>query len=250
MKKFLFGCGLTLLALTLLVGCASFGSMLTYETTILHPNGTITWAPGLDVAANYEARQAATYQKAQQVKVWKFVGWDYEFEKIALSNAIAKGTHRLGEMVSNMYRTGGYYTSAVYGNSGEVLQEGKIIESKTILIDPTKPGTYYAVEVKTTENQIINVVDEAQYQTYYKAFRTDKIAYISEKLGGSFRDMADNNVFYLHGGKVSGKKIKSAFEKQLMKLPPGTVLINGGLNDDLVIVAEIVDGVIECQVSE
>jgi hypothetical protein len=104
------------------------------------------------ISANNEATQAATDQTTQQVVVWQFVGWDFEFNKTDLSNAIANGTHRLGKMINNTHyvggRTGGGIASVSGGNNFTPGTPGRVE-----LIDPSKPATYYPVYVKTIENR-------------------------------------------------------------------------------------------------
>jgi len=255
------------LVLTILVGCASldsfaYGSDIDHETSIMFPDRTFAWAPGLDYPeednrAQQEAKQKATYQKVEQVAVWEFVGWDFEFDKTTLAMEIQKGNLRLGEMINNIgLKLGsGHYGQLSPGGNWKVAGE----DSSTGLIDPSKPGTYSPVYAKKIVNQTVNVVDEAKYKQYYEQYyhayvetrRENAFAHIGKKLEGSFVDVADGDKFYLTGGgSVSGKGIKYHFRKRLEKLAPGSVLSYGGLYDDVVIMARIEDGVLVCQKSE
>jgi len=233
----------------ILAGCTSlenlvYGGSVDNETSILYPDGTIVWAVELNKAADEEARQAATYQKVEQVAIWKFLGWDFEFDKTTLATEIQKGNLRLGDRVNNLgFKSGGRFRGAhgaetVYGDG----------ESSIILIDPSRPSSYYAVQAKRIENRTVDALDKAKYQEYFVLSRNAKIAYIHEKLSGYFVDVTDDEKFYFNdGGSISGKTVKARFEKRLKELAPGSMLINGGFYDDSVITASIVDGILVCQ---
>jgi uncharacterized protein YceK len=275
MKKNLL---LFLVLAPLLTGCATmmYGDKVNHGTTVFYPDGTVMWAPDLEYdgdgstrasnEADSIARREATYQTTKQYAVWKFAGYDYEFNKMELSSAIAKGTHRLGEQINNLRVQPGRIGNVHAGSSTEaprVLSEST--PAKIVLIDPSKPGTYCAVEVKTIENRTVNALDDATYQRVFKqnyqqlyerynqeytAKREHAFAYIKEKMQGDLADLPDDMVISAAGGKLTGKDLKSMLQRRLTELPAGSVLVAGGAHDDLVLVASINNGVFECKMAK
>jgi hypothetical protein len=283
MKKKLVLGGLFMMLVVLFAGCASTLSSLGNEksvgdeTTVLYQDGTVKWAYLLDIKARVAAREKASYQTTNQVEVvvWKPAGYDFEYDRAELTKGIQSGNYRIGKAVTNGYWVDGYVTAEskviepkktrvkdAKGNTIATIEEGEYgIEYGPIeshggywqKLHEDRPEKYNEVEVKTIENRSVSSieVDQEKYQTAYDAAKKEMMDYIIEKMDRPFRDLTDDDVFnFVYGGKIKGKKIKSVFEKQLQTLPAGTVLINGGLNKDLVMMAEVVDGVLKCQVSE
>jgi hypothetical protein len=285
MKKRIWFVGvLAALCMVVLSGCASTlsslgnGKSIGDETTVLYPDGAVEWAHLLDIIASIYAEKEATYQKIEPYVVWKSAGFDFEYDRAELTKGIQSGNYRIGKAIENGVWIPGYVTGGTgtvtggkkttatikdkQGRTIATVEEGsnvvdieydpvEVVKGRWVKTYPDRPERYKEVEVKTIENRTVNVVDETKYQTYYDARWTEITDYIIKKLGGPFRDIADDEVFYFtHGGKVNAKKMKSIFQQQLAALPSGTVLINGGLNNDLVMIAEVVDGVLKCQISE
>jgi hypothetical protein len=138
-------------------GCASLMSALTGETedidtstSIYHSDGTFSWAAKIDRFARAAADNKASRQRqvTQQQTVWKFVGYDYEFNQGELKAGIAQGKYRLG--------------AAVYMGSGIQTGFGEYSMG-------TRDGYAYQVLVKTTENvtSTVTEVDKTLWQETY-----------------------------------------------------------------------------------
>jgi hypothetical protein len=210
-----FKMGMLVLALTLLTltGCASlwnltrFDTNIENDTSIVNPDGTITWAPFLYGGSESDAREAATsqHQETRQVYIWTVQGSEYEYDKAALSRGIAEGIFRYGYRLANGART---------------------------------------IEVRTINTQTVNVsvVDQAKLQTLYEQYVNDKRKYIHQNLdeidAENSVDLADTDrVYFWRGGSATGKTLKDHFSKRLQTLGQGVALINGGSRNDTVIVA-------------
>jgi hypothetical protein len=252
MKKKLVLGGLYVAMAVLLAGCASLvlamdnqslGSNMSIgeETSVLYPDGTGTWANWLKKSASDDATKKATYQTVQQVEEWPFLCYDYEMNSAELTRGLRAGTYRQGKAY---YQPGQIDTTAVVRGGTTVGSAG------------TSGYTYYAIHVRKIVNQTVNAVDQGRYQTYYAAIIKEKTAALQQKYNNAVknparRDVSDDETFtYVNGGTVKGKKIKSALENQLLTLPPGTVLYNGGVYNSWIIRAEMVDGILKCQVSQ
>jgi hypothetical protein len=214
------------------------GTTIGKETTVMYPGGGGEWAAWLYESASNDATKKATYQTVQQFEEWPFLCYDYEMDKAELARGLRAGIYRAGEA---------YYQPGT-GNSG-YTGRGVSVES-TIT-----PGyTYYAVHMKKIVNQTVDAVDQAKYQTYYSTILNEKTAALQQKYNDAartYRDVSDDEVFvYVNGGTVKGKKIKSTLYDQLLNSSPGTILLNGGVYNSWIIKAEIVDGILKCQISE
>jgi hypothetical protein len=247
-NKFVFG-GLCVAMAVLLAGCASLAlamgnqslggnTSIGEETSVISPGGTGRWASWLQKSASDDATEKATYQTVQQVEEWPFLCYDYEIDSAELNRGLRAGTYRQGKA---------YYQPST-GNAG--------FSSRTVNVESTvTPGyTYYAIHVRKIVNQTVNVVDQGKYQTYYATIIKEKTAVLQQKYNNAvknpaLRDVSDDDVFvYVNGGRVKGKAIKSTLEKQLLTLPSGTVLYNGGIYNSWIIRAEMVNGILKCQV--
>jgi hypothetical protein len=260
------------------------------ETTIFYPDKSLVWAGELTAASPlsntymYQAsqyyREQATYQTTARVAGWEQAGWDFEYtDKIALNREIQAGNYRLGAVINNVGRTPG--NAGVRANSAASVRDeftvkdprGKVIGTvegppytrvlsndpidwgHDYLIDPDKPRTYRPVFIKTVTNQTVNAVDEKQFSANYRALVKEKQDWIIFNYldDSGFREVTDTDTFNFTGaGAVSGKKVKAILADQLKYLPPGTVLVNGGINDNpgycFILKAQTAGGVLKCQV--
>jgi hypothetical protein len=255
------------------------------ETTIFYPDKSLVWAVEL-TAANplsntymYQASQyyqeQATYQTTAQVAGWEQAGWDFEYtDKIALNREIQAGNYRLGAVINNVGRTPPTFTDGpgrivrdkftVKDPSGKTISTvegppykvgGTMDWGHDYLIDPDKPRTYRPVYTKTVTNQTVNAVDQKQFLANYNALVKEKKDWIIFNFldDSGFREVTDTDTFNFTGaGAVSGKKVKAILAYQLKYLPPGTVLVNGGINDNpgycFILKAQTAGGVLKCQV--
>jgi hypothetical protein len=276
--------GFCVMLAVLCAGCASSIKYLGNDkflgdaTTVLYPDDTVKWAELVRISAVGEAMiqaaSQASYQTTQAHEVWKPAGYDFQYDRAELTQGIQEGNYRIGKATQNSYWVSGYTT----GGGDVVTRETARIEDdrgrtiatvkETGVTPPTevheghwqklyadRPDRYNEVEVKTIENRTVTARDDAKYQAVYaevyEAKENEIKEYITTKFQGAFRDIADDEVFDLpHDGKVKGKKIKLTLEKQLLTLPPGTILINGIRTSQEIITAQIVDGVFRCLVSQ
>jgi hypothetical protein len=202
--------------LPLLAGsCAGLMAALTGETedidastTVLHSDGTVTWAAKIDQFARAAANNKASRQRqvTQQQTIWKFVGYDYEFNQGELKAGIAQGKYKLGESVYIPSR--GAYTGFDEYSMGS-------------------GGNYaYQVLVKTTENvtKTVTEVDQKLWQETYAESSARYQDYIITKwVKGDYDEDADENASPVR------KKVMARLEERLRKnLLPGTELVYGG----------------------
>jgi hypothetical protein len=197
-------------------GCASLMAAFTGETedidgstTILQSDGDIIWAAKIDQFARAAADSKASRQRqvTRQQTVWKFVGYDYEFNQGELKARIAQGKYKLGEAV---YHAG-------YSQSGGIAGEGTEYVSS---------GFYaYQVLVKTTENVTSTAtdVDKDLWQKTYAESSALYQDYISARLANIDFDDAVVNASPVR------KKVMARLEQRLREgLLPGTALVYGG----------------------
>jgi hypothetical protein len=256
------------------------------ETTIFYPDKSLVWAKELTAASPlsntymYQASQyyqeQATYQTTVRVAGWEQAGWDFEYtDKIALNREIQAGNYRLGAVINNVGRTPpnigvwaivrdeftvkdarGKTIGTVEGPPyTRIESDGPIDWGHDYLIDPDKPRTYRPVFIKTATNQTVNAVDEKQFSANYAALVKEKKDWIMFNYldDSGFREVTDTDTFNFTGaGAVSGKRVKAILADQLKYLPPGTVLMNGGINDNpgycFILKAQMAGGVLKCQV--
>jgi hypothetical protein len=238
----------------MLAGCSSLSSLslatgqnaqlgntttIGESTSVIIPEGGGKWASALSAQVSSEAKKQATYRKTEQYYEWPFLCYDYQMNQAELSRGLQSGVYRTGKA----YRSASDIGARSSGISGNNVN------------NPIEHGTiYYAIHVKTPATRTVDAVDQAKYDALYSAILKEKTAALQQRYNGFksvARDVSDYETFiYSNGGKIEGKNIKSILEQQLAGYPPGTVLFHGGIFTTWLIRAEMVDGVLQCQVAE